>query len=426
MNRGLLAAAILMAAVLTVRAQELSEDEQLHLRMALREAQGSAVDLMRALESHLEKYPESPRKSELERAIAKAAIQAGDQKRIASYGERALLKDASDITLLEAVARALVAQGQSEKAKAGLEWSRRLEAAIRESANEMPASGADLGRQKDEFDRLLGRSLLYQAIAIGTMGDHRAAAELARRSFKTYPSGEPAAELAKRLATLGRTEEAVHAYADAFTIPDPQARDADRAAIRTRMGELYQKWKGSETGLGDIVLQAYDRTAALIADRKLALRQFDPNLGVTNPMQFTLSGVDGSKLALSSLLGKVVVMDFWATWCGPCRVQHPLYEKVKERFKGRDDVVFLAINTDEDREMVKPFLDEVGWGNTGYFEDGLSRTLRVSSIPTTVVFGKRGTVASRMNGFDPSRFVDMLTERINDALAAGEPAKAGE
>lgn len=412
-----LAALIVLAAVL-LHAQTAADEEQQHLQALLRQASGSAVDMIRALETHLAKYPDSPRKLELLRALAKAAIQAKDQARIARYGEAALETEPGDVLMIDAVCRALVLQRDAEKAQSALTWAGRLENLVREAAADQPDAPADRARHKDETDRMLGRALLYQAIANGTLGKAEPAVALARKSFEIYPSGEPAAELAKQLARLGRIDEAVRAYADAFTIPDSQATEADRAAIRRLMGDLYRQAKGSETGLGDIVLQSYDRTAALLAERKLAMRQFDPNMGLTNPMEFTLTGLDGAKLSLKSLAGKVVVMDFWATWCGPCRVQHPLYEKVKARFQPREDVVFLAINTDEDRSLVKPFLDELGWSKRVYFEDGLGRTLRISSIPTTVVFGKDGSVVSRMNGFDPERFVDTLAASIQNALEA--------
>src|SRR5450756_1793198 len=109
-------------------------------------------------------------------------------------------------------------------------------------------------------------------------------------------------------------------------------------------------------------------------------------------------------------------MDFWATWGGPCRIQHPLYEQVKSKFKNRNDVVFLAIDTDENHSLVKPFLEQNNWNRKVYFEDGLSQLLQVSSIPTTVIFNKKGEVAARMNGFLPDRFVEMLTARIQEAL----------
>jgi thiol-disulfide isomerase/thioredoxin len=119
---------------------------------------------------------------------------------------------------------------------------------------------------------------------------------------------------------------------------------------------------------------------------------------------------------MSSLKGKVVVLDFWATWCGPCRVQHPLYEQVRQRFKDNPDVIFLDVDTDEDRSLVKPFLERQKWSQEVVYDDGLGGFFRLSSIPTTVVLNRRGEVQSRMPGFVPERFVDMLTERIGSAL----------
>jgi thiol-disulfide isomerase/thioredoxin len=182
------------------------------------------------------------------------------------------------------------------------------------------------------------------------------------------------------------------------------------------MGELWRKLKNTDTGLGDVILRAYDRTSELLTRRAALRRENDPNAEATDVMQFTVAGLSGDKLALASLKGKVVIMDFWATWCGPCRVQHPLYEKVKARFASNPDVVFLSVNTDEDQTAVKPFLEAQNWSNKVYFEGGLSEFLRVSSIPTTIIINRQGRVVNRMNGFVPERFVDMLTERIEEAL----------
>ena len=89
---------------------------------------------------------------------------------------------------------------------------------------------------------------------------------------------------------------------------------------------------------------------------------------------------------------------------------------VQKQFADEPNVVFVSINTDEDHQLVQPFLKENRWNNPVYFEDGLSRMLRITSIPTTIIVNKRGEVASRMNGFIPDRFVDMLAERIRQAL----------
>jgi thiol-disulfide isomerase/thioredoxin len=259
-------------------------------------------------------------------------------------------------------------------------------------------------------------ALRYQGRASGDLGRAEEAVALAQRSFDTDPNAETAREKARWLERLGRTDDAIRALADAFTIPDAHTTDADRARDRGRMGELYAKRKGSEAGLGDLLLEAYDRNVALVHARELRLHANDPNAQLTDPMEFTLSAVDGSKLTMPSLKGKVVILDFWATWCGPCRAQHPLYEQAKRRFHDNPNVVFLSIDSDDDRTLVKPFLDEVKWADRVYFEDGLSRVLDIGSIPTTIVIGRGGKISRRMNGYVPERFVDMLSDRIDDAL----------
>ncbi len=410
---------LLLTAVFTALtfAQRSAESEQEDLRRAVTEGSTSATDLVRSLESHLVKYPATTHRPEIERALLKAAVETHDDRRIAQYGTRVLSRDAGDLPTLDRVTQSLIVLGGEENLKQALELSQRYEKLLGEVLAKPVESNADKARRQEDVARALSRAILSQSIATGGLGDAQQAAALARKSFAAFPNAEAASQLARQLAALGKLDDAVRAYADAFTVPDPNIDEAGRAAIRQRMGELYRKRKGGESGLGEIVLEAYDRNASAFASRKRALRELDPNSGLSNPMDFTLSGVKGDKLPLASLKGKAVVLDFWATWCGPCRAQHPLYEKVMERFASRDDVVFLFINTDEEREPVQPFLAQQGWkADRVYFEDGLSRTLKVNSIPMTLVIGRNGTVVSRMNGFDPERFVDMLSDRINEAL----------
>ena len=403
-----------------------SEKEQDDLRRALSEAGSSPIEFIRALESHLNRYPNTPNKADIDRALVKAAIEARDNRRIVLYGERVLAREDDDLQVLERVARALLASDDRESAQKALKYARQFEKVLRSIDSEKPPdrreqlSGHEKARMREEIDTGLCRALVFQARALGNLGNIDEAISAARRSFAMYPTAESAREIGRWLARSGKDMEAAAAYADAFTIPDPRATEADRAAARAKMGELYRKAKGSEQGLGDIVLAAYDRNSALMSERRLRERQYDVNAQLTDPMDFTLSGLSGDKLALASLKGKVIVLDFWATWCGPCRAQHPLYEQVKKKFQGRGDVLFLSISTDHDREAVEPFVQENRWSKTVYFDDGLAALLRITSIPTTVILDKRGQVASRMNGFVPERFVDMLAERIENALRASE------
>jgi thiol-disulfide isomerase/thioredoxin len=392
----------------------LSPNEESELQKTLSEAGNSTIEFSRGLEAHLKKYPNSPQRGELERALAKAAIENKDDERVIRYGERVLAREPDDTMLLEKVTRALLATEDKERAARALKYARKLEEVIRPLD---PGKDRRFRWQvRRELDEKLGKALVYQARAAGNVGKMEEAATLAAKSYQTFPTAEAAREAGRWLARLEKWEAAIDRYGEAFAIQDQLATAGERAADRKRLGELWVRSHDGEAGLGDRILKAYDRTNAALEQQRERMREYDPNAMLTGAMEFTLNGVKGERLMLGTLRGKVVVMDFWATWCGPCRVQHPLYEQVKKKFAGREDVVFLAINTDEEQGLVEPFLEKQQWNKAVYFESGLSSLLRVNSIPTTVVFNKRGEVASRMNGFVPEHFVERLSERIHQIL----------
>jgi thiol-disulfide isomerase/thioredoxin len=405
--------------------QQSAVNEQFELQRALGDIGGSPAEFIHVLEDHLKKFPNSARRGELERAIFKAALETKDNERIVTYGEKLVAGDQPDLETMDRYCRALLATESKENATKALAVVKRLEERL--ATNDANAT-ADPGKMfqsarqhakfRDEMDRSLGRALLTEATANGILGKLPEAIDLSKRAYKQYPTVEAAHEVARWLMAADKPQEALEHLADAFTLTDSR-NAADRASDRRKLGEIYTKLKGNETGLGDVLLQSYDRISAAAQRRRELLHSIDPNADLTSPLEYTLTGLKGEKLKLSSLKGKVVVLDFWATWCGPCRAQQPLYEQVKERFKDRGDVIFLAINTDEDREVVEPFLKAQNWNKNVYFEDGLSNLLRVSSIPTTIIFGRRGDVATRMNGYVPERFVEMLSERIEVALGSG-------
>jgi thiol-disulfide isomerase/thioredoxin len=406
-----------LALTAALGAQAPGDAEQAHLGRILAEAGPSPVDYMRALEKHLNRFPKSAQRDEIERTIAKTAVETRDDRRLLIFAPRVVDREGDNPELLERLALVLLKTDDKDSAARAMEYAGRLERAARSIQWKEAAVARVRWKLRQDHDRLLGKALVYQSRATGNLGKLDEAVALARRSFEAWPSAESAREISRWLARQEKYGEAVAHLAAAFAMGERDSTEAERSRDRARLGELHRKVRGSEAGLGDLILAAYDRAAQAAEARRAELRQIDPNAELTDPMQFTLSGLGVSPIDLGALRGKVIVFDFWATWCGPCRAQAPLYDQVAAKYRDRPDVLFLHVNTDSSRDVVGPFLRENGWTKTVYFEDGLSSLLRVTSIPTTMVFNKRGEMTSRMNGFLPDRFVDMLAERIEQALS---------
>lgn len=418
---GFTAAALLACAGLLSAqkpAAQQAPDEEAILERSLAEAGSSVVDYARAIERHLKQYPDSPRRAEYERILAQAAVDLRERRWLLEYGVRVIEQGSRSLQLLDQVTRALLDSPRREDQERALRYARLLAAELEGQRRQQLAAPYQpmRGRRLDETEYGLARARTFEARALSNLGRADEALEAARAGWEIYPTIDNARERARILEQAGRSAEALDAFAESLALGADRTGEPDAARDGERLAALSRKARGEAAAFGQALLDAYARVAALQARRRARLEEFDPNFLARTVYDFTLSSTTGAPLKLASLRGKVAVLDFWATWCGPCRAQHPLYEEVRRRFRGRDDVVFLRIATDEDRAAVAPFLKEQRWDPLSYFDDGLGQLLRVNAIPTAVVLDREGNVASRMNGFIADRFVDMLTERIREAL----------
>jgi peroxiredoxin len=131
---------------------------------------------------------------------------------------------------------------------------------------------------------------------------------------------------------------------------------------------------------------------------------------------FTLKDLKGNSVTLSQLRGKVVFLNFWATWCPPCRAEMPAMERLNEVY-GSQDFVMLAVNIEEDVEAVKAFLKE----NPHSFsvlldlEANAQNLYGVYRFPETFLIDKKGKIVERYLGAWDWSGVDFL-KKINDLM----------
>lgn len=122
-------------------------------------------------------------------------------------------------------------------------------------------------------------------------------------------------------------------------------------------------------------------------------------VGETAP-DFTLQNMQGEKVTLSDLRGQVVLVNFWATWCPPCRQEMPSMEELYQHFEGKE-FEMLAINVEEDGpDAVAEFLDDKTHSFPILFDEDaqVRRQYKVSKYPETFVVDRDGTVVEHIVG----------------------------
>jgi len=389
-----------------------SPDEE--LQQAINTAGNDRAALVRNLEAFLKKYPEAPQRVRIYRALVEATLQLRDTTRAADYAERIVALTPEDMSMTLLAIQLLERNGDEAGLRRATSYSTRVLEYIGSDEKSPKISKEDweASRNHDRMTVLLLRGRLYLKL-------HETAK--AQKDFEDSYAFDPSAGAAEKLGEIAELNKdlprAIQQYARAFALADATKNTPDRREIRRKLGNVWRLAHGSDDGLGEYVLHTYDEVTASPAKSNAAR-----NASAKEPFEFTLRRVpDGSSLPLANEKGKILVVNFWATWCGPCRALEPVFDRVAMDFQQNHGVLFLAADCDEDETLVPPYVKEVKPQTTVVFADGLDRLFAVNSFPTVVIIDREGKIVYRAEGYGEDNFQQSLTAAIHQAL---EPTAA--
>jgi thiol-disulfide isomerase/thioredoxin len=132
---------------------------------------------------------------------------------------------------------------------------------------------------------------------------------------------------------------------------------------------------------------------------------------ISSAASFSVTAADGKIITSDSLKGKVVLINFWASWCPPCRAEMPSLNKLYNDLKDDDHFVFLFINEDERIENAKNFISKNNYSIPLYFRLNVPTEIFSGTLPTTLVLNKQGKVVLKHEGmasYDSESFINQL------------------
>lgn len=127
--------------------------------------------------------------------------------------------------------------------------------------------------------------------------------------------------------------------------------------------------------------------------------------------------IKGNIVDLGDLRGKIIFLNFWATWCPPCLAEMPAVNQLHEKFKGDNDIVFILADADGNLIKSQKFMDRRKYSLPVYAIDSeIPDQLFQGSLPTTVVFDKQGRISYHASGaanYGDQKFIEFIDKLRN-------------
>lgn len=138
---------------------------------------------------------------------------------------------------------------------------------------------------------------------------------------------------------------------------------------------------------------------ALLLLGQVSLQAHALTIGDTAP-DFTLKNQQGTNLNLAEQRGEIILINFWASWCGPCRKEMPVLQKLQDKYQDLGVQVW-GVNVEQENQAGKDFLADLDLSFSIFFDqtNSLSKTYQVEAMPTTVMIDRNGKVRFVFQGY---------------------------
>ncbi len=393
-----------------------NQEADLELRKAINAAGNDSAALVRNLHDYLRRFPETSQKVNVYRALIESCQQIRDDACTLDAAEQLIAIVPDDSSALMTAVDLL----EKKSDAASLNEARTFVTRVIDHTESMGSSQRPERLSLAEWQDQHAVFLMGLYLVRGDIDKMLRRYDDASHDYQSSYAARANPSAAEGLADVDEMHSdlsgAIQQYLLAFVLPDVGPRIVDRREVRVKLGNVWQQVHGTQKGLGEEILAAYDRTAP--ADSGSASKE--RNADAKNVYDFVLRRLDNSPFPLAPLKGKTLVLSFWATWCAPCRELEPQLAQIAKRHAGQPDVVFLAVNADEDESLVPDYLAREKWDLNVVFSDGLARFFGIDALPTVFVLDRDGKVVYKAAGYPEHGFAESIENAVR--LGQGTPS----
>ncbi|MCY3679120.1 MAG: redoxin domain-containing protein [Gemmatimonadetes bacterium] len=271
------------------------------------------------------------------------------------------------------------------------------------------------GLQGDERERSRRNSIdaarILQARALTQLGEIEAAGDLFGKVANESRGTRSLGEYGRHLLRTGRPDEALDAFVEAMAFG----------------GSWFEPLAEEATAAADLLPETVEERLAArgpVVEEEMERRELGQRIEREAP-EFAIADQNGTEWRLSDIEGKIVVLKFWATWCGPCLQEFPHFVELLKTYEDDEEVVFLTVATaGSPREEVARQIEEGGFTFPVLFdEQGLALDYEILAYPTTFYLDRAGFIQFKRAGFEESGYEEGVARRI-DALRTEADAPA--